>query len=297
MRLRKIHIIVNPAAGNNEPVLSYLNDALHPTGIEWEVFLTHGRGDATELAKKAVIEKADAVAVYGGDGTVMEVAQGLYKTSMPLAIIPGGTANVMAKELGIPITTTEAIDLLKTKKVQKKVIDMAVVDDKPFIIRLNMGILAEMVKSTRRSVKDKFGVLAYVGAAIKHTVTTPKEEYHLLIDDKKVKTKGVALVIANSGNIGIQGVSFLPTIDITDGLLDVIVFRTKNPKTLLAWATSHIAGEKPNRHIRHWKAKKVKVILPSVRSIILDDVPVKTKEINASITPSALTVLVPKDKV
>lgn len=293
MKLKNIHIIVNPAAGNNEPILSYLNDSLHTSKVNWEVFLTHGRGDATDLAKKAVKEKVDAVAVYGGDGTVMEVAQGLYKTHTPLAIIPGGTANVMAKELGIPTSTTEAIDLLKNNNLKAKVVDMALLGDKPFIIRLNLGVLAEMVKSTRRSVKDKFGVLAYVGAAIKHTFTTQREEYHLVLDGKKITTRGVALVIANSGNIGIPGVSFLPSIDIADGLLDVIVFRTKNFKSLVAWASSHIKGEKPNRHIKHWKAKSVTVELTKEKSIILDDVPIKIKQLNAIIVPRALTVLIP----
>ncbi len=294
MVLRKIHVILNPASGNNEPILSYLNDSLHSSSIDWEVFLTHGRGDATSLAKKATKEKVDAVIVYGGDGTVMEVAQGLYKSNTPMGIIPGGTANVMAKELGIPTSTVEAIELLKSNYLKKKIIDMAVVGERPFIIRLNLGVLAEMVKGTRRSVKDKFGVLAYVGAAIKHTVTTPKEQYRLVLDGKKINTKGVALVVANSGNIGIQGMSFLPTIDISDGHLDVVVFRTKNPKTLLAWASSQIKGESSSPHIRHWKAKEVNIILPGERSVIIDDVPVKLKEIKASIVPKSLTVLVPK---
>lgn len=295
--LKKIHIIVNPGAGNNEPILAYLNESLHPSKIIWEVFLTHKAGDATVLAEKAVKEKVDAVVVYGGDGTVMEASQALFKTDTPLAIIPGGTANVMAKELGIPTSTIEAINLLKTNSLIKKRIDMGKVNGKPFIIRLNLGILAEMVKSTKRKEKNKFGILAYLTSAIKHTISLPREEYKLILDGKKVKIKGVALVIANSGNIGIEGLSFLPNIDIADGLLDIIVFRTKNLSFLLSWIKTHLIGGKTGPHIKHWKAKEVKLTLSSQRNIILDDASITLKQITASIVPNALTVLIPRGKV
>src|SRR5689334_18509397 len=90
---KRIHVIVNPAAGKDTPILGTLNKTFADTGIDWDIFVTKGAGDAHRLAKEAASAGVDAVAVNGGDGTVMEVASGLMNTNVPLAILPGGTAN------------------------------------------------------------------------------------------------------------------------------------------------------------------------------------------------------------
>jgi len=99
---RHIHVIINPAAGQAEPILNVLNSVLRPAGIRWDVCVTNEDGDARQYAQLAVTAGVDAVAVYGGDGTVTEAASGLIGSTMPLAILPGGTGNTMAIELGIP---------------------------------------------------------------------------------------------------------------------------------------------------------------------------------------------------
>lgn len=108
MKFKKIHIIINPASGQDEPILSYLNTAFRDSGIEWDVSITKQDNDATKFAHQW-LGKVDVIGIYGGDGSIAEVAQVLRGKNTPLAIIPGGTANVMAKELGIPLNTSEAM--------------------------------------------------------------------------------------------------------------------------------------------------------------------------------------------
>ena len=79
----KVHVIINPAAGQDEPILNVLNDVFHPAGVAWEISLTHKSGDATRLAAEAAAAGVDLVAAYGGDGTQMEVANGLLGTGVP----------------------------------------------------------------------------------------------------------------------------------------------------------------------------------------------------------------------
>ena len=79
----KVHVIINPAAGQDEPILNVLNDVFHPAGVAWEISLTHKSGDATRLAAEAAAAGVDLVAAYGGDGTRMEVANGLLGTGVP----------------------------------------------------------------------------------------------------------------------------------------------------------------------------------------------------------------------
>ncbi len=65
----KIHVVINPAAGQDEPMLNMLNDVFQPAGVKWDVSLTHQAGDATRLAAEAAASGVDLVAAYGGDGT------------------------------------------------------------------------------------------------------------------------------------------------------------------------------------------------------------------------------------
>jgi diacylglycerol kinase family enzyme len=76
----KVHVIINPAAGKNEPILNDLNDLFHPAGVTWDNSLTHKSGDAARLAAQAATRNVDLVAAYGGDGTQMEVASGAFKS-------------------------------------------------------------------------------------------------------------------------------------------------------------------------------------------------------------------------
>ncbi len=67
----KVHVVINPAAGQDEPILNVLNHVFHPAGVDWDNSLTHKSGDATRLAAEAAASGVDLVAAYGGDGTQM----------------------------------------------------------------------------------------------------------------------------------------------------------------------------------------------------------------------------------
>ena len=87
---------------NNEPVLNTVNDVFAEHNIKWEALVTHGTGDATKLAGQAVESGYDLIVSYGGDGTLMEVVNGLMGQDIPVGILPGGTGNTVAADLGIP---------------------------------------------------------------------------------------------------------------------------------------------------------------------------------------------------
>src|SRR5215213_10077087 len=109
---KRVHVIINPASGQDRPVLGTLSRTFQKGGIEWEGYITKKGGDARQFAETALAAGADVVAVYGGDGTVAEVASTLAGTEIPLAILPGGTANVLSVELGIPRKLADACNLL-----------------------------------------------------------------------------------------------------------------------------------------------------------------------------------------
>lgn len=289
---KRVFVIINPASGLEEPILHYLNKALRNENISWEIGVTHATGDAFKFAKKALRQNYDLIAVYGGDGTVMEVAPALYKRKTPLLILPGGTANVMAKELGLT-GTKMAINLIKGKRPKFKTIDMGFLGKRPFLIRLNLGAAAEMVKSTPRKSKEKLGIFAYVVSALKQAASHDIYRFKMDIDGKLTEETGIALMVANAGSVGWGGFSVHPHIKIDDGFLNVVVLKSVTLQPFFSWIKSNITGKKPRGEIKQWKGKKIKIEFSPPGSIICDDFPLQVKLIDAKVVPESLKVVVP----
>ena len=294
MNFKKILIIINPASGKEEPILSYLNTAFTDSEIDWEVAVTKAEGDAIAVAKKYA-GKVDVIAVYGGDGSISEVAKILYCTDTPLAIIPGGTANVMSKELGIPQGSMAAIELLKGDTAKILHMDIASANDELFFIRVNVGVVADMVLEASREMKDKVGRLAYGIAAIQTLITSDMECNQLTIDGEKISKEGVALTVTNCGNIGIGDYSFLPDISIRDGFLDVILLHQANVMSVLRVAGSTLL-KMDSEIMEHWKCKEVKIEFDKTHRFVLDDCERHADSIHIKVIPGALKVVVPKDR-
>ena len=150
MDVKRVHVIVNPASGQDRPILKTLNSIFRDNGIEWEMFLTKEAGDGTRLAKEAAAAGVDAVAVYGGDGTVREVTTGLLDTDVPILILPGGTANAMALALGVPTDLAAAANLLVREDTTVRQVDIGLMNDECFLIGVGVGIPGEMAETADR---------------------------------------------------------------------------------------------------------------------------------------------------
>ena len=140
---------------------------------------------------------ADAVAVYGGDGTVAEVAAGLFNSEIPLVVPPGGTTNATGRSLGIPIDPAEAAQLLADPHAQVRAMDMLQVGEVYFFGVVAMGIPGEVAALADREAKDRFGNLAYALSAIRATVRAPNSDYAITLDGQEIHSHGVMCVILN----------------------------------------------------------------------------------------------------
>lgn len=288
--LKKIITIINPAAGTDAPILTELNKIVQKEKIENEILVTQKRSDAKKFARHALRIKPDAVAVYGGDGTVVDVASILYKSTIPLIILPGGTANVMAKELNVPMDLPTALQVL-TRKPKEVVIDVAKWGIKPLFLRLEAGILADIVASTSRELKENLGIIAYPVAALKEAVAAVPSTYILKLDGKVVEIDGVGLMIANVGNLGLTGVSYHSKMSCTDGLLDILVLQSSDLKTLVELGSSALTGGKKPVALKHWQAKKVGVRITPAQTTVIDDHKVKQASFTIHMAKKKLKVL------
>ena len=289
-RLRRVHVIANPAAGRDVPILGLLNSAFKEAGIEWDLFLTKGAGDAERLAREAVSAQADVVAVYGGDGTVMEAASGLLGADTPLAILPGGTANVMSIELGIPGDLTSAVGLICGGEYAVRTVDMARVKDRLFLLRITTGITAEMTRTTEREAKNRIGSLAYVISLLRAVPNTPSSRYRITLDGQQVESEGVSCLIANSASMGIPGLKLEQAVDIADGLLDVLVIRSADVNQLVQMAANAIGLTET---LPHWQAREVTLSADPPQPVECDGEVLDPTPVSVSIVPHAVRILVP----
>ena len=300
-KIKNICIIINPAAGIGESILPVINASMKEAGIKWEALITHQAGDAIQFAKAAVKEGIDALAVYGGDGTLREAISGLIGSEIPLVILPGGSANVMATELGIPSDLKEACMLLSHGPLETKTIDVGQFDKRYFIVGISLGFEADVVKGADRETKNKMGIFAYLLSAAAALKITKKAVYHLKIDGQEHEVQGLICLITNTGNLGFSNISFDKQIDVSDGFLDVVIVRKANLSLFKLIVVTLLKRERPDNLelVKHWQGKDIIVSSSPKQTVQCDGEILKKIPLHIKIIPGAIKVLVPKkeDKV
>jgi len=256
------------------------------------VSITHRAGDAEQFARQAAQSGADLVAAYGGDGTVLEVASGLHGTDVPLAILPGGTANLLSVELGIPNTLADAAALITHPGAILRPVDMGRAGDHLFF-HLGLGIEGEMIHKTDRKAKNSSGVLAYVLAALQSLRDHPPVQYRLTLDGDTVEVEGINCMITNYGSLGVGGFSLSHQIDMSDGLLDVLVIGAADLGQFIAAAASAIARGDLTRSLQQWQAREVRVEANAPQTVTRDGEVLELDAITAQVVPGAVHILVP----
>jgi YegS/Rv2252/BmrU family lipid kinase len=303
---RHVYVVANPAAGQSNFDIRLLNARFNTADIEWEVLFTKGEGDADRLTRQALDEGADVVAAYGGDGTVAEVGGAMLNSGIPLAILPGGTANVMSVELGIPQNFGDAVGVLCNGQLTLRPIDVGKVDDRHFILRVSMGLEARMVEGADRTLKDRFGSLAYALSALKAIAAPELLHFEFTIDGQSHSEEGIACVIANSANLGRAGMQLSPDVNVADGLLDIFVLNNASVPTVMSLLSGILAAEpkvalaeelgaesSQPRPLHHWQAKEVVVQSTPVSSVQCDGEMIGETPMKITILPAALQIVTP----
>jgi len=291
-KYKRAMIIINPAAGKAEPILSVLNDVFGPAGIDWQVSITHKAGDGAAAARAAAEQGFDLIGAYGGDGTVAEVASALVGDGPPLLVLPGGTGNALADDLGIPPLLAAAAALATGDEPEIRRIDLGRVGEQWFVLRLTMGIEAAMVDATTRESKDRFGWLAYAVSGIQALSEPPIATYKITVDGETLEIEGVAVMVANSASTGVAGVRLATEINVSDGLLDVVVVQSAALPSLLASAADAAQGLEP-RGLSRWSGREIRVESTPVQAVLADGEDAGSTPVDVTVVPGAVGVLVP----
>lgn len=237
-------VIVNPnrVEGLDE-LRAGIVDQLAEAGWPEPMWLeTTAEDPGTGQAKQAVEAGAAVVFVAGGDGTVRACIDGLAGSETALAILPGGTGNLLATNLGVPTDTIEGVRLALDRG--RRVVDLGEVEGQRFAVMAGMGLDAAMVDDAPTRLKAVLGPVAYVFSALKH-LNDAEMKVEVQVDDYPVLRRRARTVIV--GNVGrLQGgVNLLPDAEPDNGEMDVAVLA---PRNLGHWIQTAFAVLRPGRH-------------------------------------------------
>jgi len=184
-----------------------------------------GRGQAT----KAIEDGAELVFVCGGDGTVMACVTALAGTEVALAVLPAGTGNLLAVNLGLAGDAATGVQVALDGGRRR--IDVGVVEDRCFAVMAGMGFDAQMLEGTSDVAKKRIGWLAYVGGAVKHLRGGPMRVTIRLDRGEVLRRRPRTVIVGNVGRLQ-GGVRLLNAAEPDDGKLDVAIL---SPRTLAHW--------------------------------------------------------------
>lgn len=218
-----ILFILNPASGgkrktNWEPVIrDYFKSLSHTI----EFFILTGKEDAASIQYWIKQLSPQRVVAVGGDGTISLVAKQLLGSSIPMGILPGGSANGMAKELEIPDEPVDAIDILINGKVQ--CCDVIKINEDDICIHLSdLGMNARLVKYFEKSALR--GMWSYARMLVKIIVQRNLMQAHIIADNLDINVPAYMVVIANASKYG-SGAVINPEGVIYDGKFELVIVR------------------------------------------------------------------------
>lgn len=239
---RRAAVVVNPVKVDLDQLRAVVGDAEHTAGFASSLWLETTADDpGIEMAREAVAQGVDVVLAAGGDGTVRAVAEGLRGSESAMGIVPSGTGNLLARNLGVPLDDPSGC-VAAAFKGRTRAIDVATVQttgpeggtqEHTFVVMAGIGLDAEMAANAEDDVKKRVGWLAYVKPVLDSMRGGSRTRVRYRVDGHAAHSTRVhTLLVGNCGDLPGK-VRLLPDAALDDGVLDVVTLRPDGP---LGWA-------------------------------------------------------------
>ncbi len=293
---QQLFVVLNPAAGRAEP--AQLEEILvrHCAGSaqRFAIHKLEPDHDLKQLLAAAVDEGYNCVVAAGGDGTVSAVANALLDQDVPLAILPIGTANVLARELNIPLDIDAACELILGRHELRR-LDAMQLADRVAILQIGIGLGSLMIRDTSTRAKKLLGRAAYLGTAVARLAGYEPRVFTIHVDGKRHRRHALHVVIANGGVMGQPPFRWGPDIDPSDGQIDVAVLQSRNLADLLALAWHMLLGRHRRSRRAHYYHARETISIATSKPLpiqadgeIIGDTPIEVR-----VRRSVLPVIVP----
>jgi diacylglycerol kinase (ATP) len=293
-----IVVIVNPTSGPRARRLgpggrAELASATAATlGVAVDVQVTQAPGHGRELARAALAGGARHVVAWGGDGTINEVASALAFSGVVLGIVPVGSGNGLARDLGLPLATEEAVRVSLGRVT--RTIDAGELDGQLFFNMAGLGLDARVAHRFAEMGRGSRGLWPYVRAAVHEMAARQADQLTIDAADGPRVVRSTLVAIANSRQYG-NGAQVAPRARLDDGLLDMVVVGAMPLWRLLAGVPALFSG-RLDRHPRVATSPVTQIRITSEKPVAchLDGEPAGQKtSVAVRVRPGALTVAVP----
>ena len=217
-------VVINPVSGPKrsrpaDACSAQARSILGRHGFEVEVAITSAPGDARRLTEHARASGARMVVAWGGDGTINEVASALAFSDVPLAIVPGGSGNGLARDLGLPLDAARALEVAATGR--RRTIDAGRLDESLFFNVAGIGLDAEIARRLA-STQARRGLTGYMQATLRELPGYRARAYAVEANEARTEYRALFIALANSRQYG-SGAQIAPAARLDDGKLDLVV--------------------------------------------------------------------------
>jgi diacylglycerol kinase (ATP) len=297
-RRTRVAVVFNPATGGGDTSgrKRDTQQALEAAGLGVLWLETTPEDPGQGLTAKAVAEGVDLVMAQGGDGTVMACVTGLAGTDVPLAVLPGGTGNLLATNFDIPADLEGAVDVaLHGDRVR---LDVAAMDGDRFVVMGGIGFDAAMLRDADPKLKERVGAVAYVVSGLRN-LRRRATRFRLRLDDRPpLERTGQGVLVGNLGRLQ-GGLPVMPDARPDDGQLDVAVLQTRTVADWLALAARVLLRRRrKDPQLETFQARRVEVHCDRRQPVERDGDPLDTPRdhLVIEVVPAALTLCVPRSK-
>lgn len=253
-----VTVVINPISGRwkrgdtPEGRRAFAERVVGEAGRAPHVVVTTAPGHARELAREAVARGDATVVAWGGDGTVNEVAGALVGTTVPLGIVPAGSGNGLADELGVPHAPEAALRLALGESTRR--IDCGEVDGAPFFNVAGIGLDAGIAARFQEREAGRRGLRAYVEITTSELLRHRPVRYTLASNGERITREAIFIALANSRQYG-HGAKIAPAARLDDGRIDVVVVEAQPLARIALRLPSLFLGtlkESPGVLMRSW---------------------------------------------
>lgn len=287
--MKKVAVILNPAARGER---AYRLRARVEAIIKGSVLCATSRsGEAEALARVAAKEGFTKVVAAGGDGTVNEVVNGIAGTEAALGLLPLGTMNVFASELGLPTNDLQRCwKIIQEGHVRR--VDLPRANTKHFVQLAGVGFDAQVVKETSRSLKRNFGPLSYLVSAAQIAARRPPR---IQIESEHAVTKEGSFVLVGNGRLYGGPFPFFKQAVCDDGLFDVLLFKRFNYIEIVRYMQDVIFSSKiTSREVEYFQTTALRVTSHGQVPVEVDGELIGNCPVEFKIRKRGLRVLVPR---
>lgn len=287
-------LIANPGARRARALRARALRAFAAAGVECVVVDTVAPGHGGEVAARDA-RGYRAVFTLGGDGTATEIIHALAGSGIPVGVLPGGTGNLVARSLGVPLDVARAVPALLGGEVAE--VDLGVLNGgQRFVFTLGIGVDARMIELTPPALKRKWGILGYSLVVAREILARRTFRVRVEMDGETVEAEAASVMVANFGVVLGDLIHLGPDIATDDGMLDLCIFSPRGALDALSLVWRLFREDfRPRRGLLYRKGERFRISCEPAQTVQTDGEVRGRTPVEVRVEPRAARLLRPRD--